>query len=669
MEEDENTADNKFTHMCEYCDKSYTRRAHLDRHINSEHESYNDIYMCPHCPQSFFRWDKYMRHMKVHSDKKPHSCEICPKKFSRKEHLKRHMENKHSLNSGKIYRCEKCEKSYERGDHLRRHMKSDHRDVAAQSSEGDEEEESICEYCGKTFIRKDKMQRHIKEVHVPEETHKCGECGELLLTKDNLRKHLHNHKMDKARATAPPPKKRRKIEQYYKCNYCGNVNESETALRSHIRTHLDSDDDIVQEGVGLEKALNGAVKVLTFIPKGKQKGDLTIFCSDVKPVIGRCLKKEMLRTRGVRWFLVSSIEFVRTIITEEQKEETATTVGYISCQTSILLPAHNDEDLEKSIGGSIQKLFVNLENFKGLQGTGWQLNEIKFLRLNMGRYKPLRGRGFLPLPKAVQGNKAVLNIQNNDDKCFLWSILAALHPFSHEDHPHRVSKYIPYADELNMEGIEYPVSFSDIPKFVKQNKISVHVIGYEQQTYFPTYQTYPELEKHVNLLLFEKNGDSHYCLIRNVDRMLSAQTKHNGKRKHCSYCFHGFGSDKLLHNHRDYCQNYGHQVVTYPGPKEKEMKFTQIGKMLRVPFVIYADFECILEKMEEGEEDVEDGKKKNRHTPCGYSYLVVSDDENYQPEIVTYSDENVLEHFFDNILRETEKLMEKVKTNKTMIFH
>ena len=211
MEEDKNTADNKFTHMCEYCDKSYTRRAHLDRHINSEHESYNDIYICPHCPQSFVGWDKYMRHMKVHSDKKPHSCEICLKKFSRKEHLKRHMENKHSPNSGKIYRCEKCEKSYERGDHLRRHMKSDHRDVAAQSSEGDEEEESICEYCGKTFIRKDKMQRHIKEVHVPEETHKCGECGELFLTKDNLRKHLHNHKMDKARATAPPPKKRRKI--------------------------------------------------------------------------------------------------------------------------------------------------------------------------------------------------------------------------------------------------------------------------------------------------------------------------------------------------------------------------------------------------------------------------------------------------------------------------
>ena len=204
--------------------------------------------------------------------------------------------------------------------------------------------------------------------------------------------------------------------------------------------------------------------------------------------------------------------------------------------------------------------------------------------------------------------------------------------------------------------------FSDIPKFVKQNNISVQVIGYEKETYFPAYQTYPELEKHVSLLLFEKDGESHYCLIRNVDRMLSSQTKHNGKRLHCSYCFHGFGTEKLLNNHREYCQKHGYQVVMYPGPEEQEMKFTQVGKMLRVPFVIYADFECILERTGE------DGKI-NSHKPCGYSYLVVSDDENYQPEIVTYSDENVLEHFFESILSETTKLMEKIRTNKTMIFN
>ena len=55
-------------------------------------------------------------------------------------------------------------------------------------------------------------------------------------------------------------------------------------------------------------------------------------------------------------------------------------------------------------------MYINFDNFKDLQGSGWQLKEIKDLKLNMGRYKPLRGRGCLELPKAIKGNKAILNI-------------------------------------------------------------------------------------------------------------------------------------------------------------------------------------------------------------------------------------------------------------------
>ena len=46
-------------------------------------------------------------------------------------------------------------------------------------------------------------------------------------------------------------------------------------------------------------------------------------------------------------------------------------------------------------------------------------------------------------------------------------------------HGYRVEKYIPYENELNMEGITYPVAVKDIPKFEKQDDISVNVYGYE----------------------------------------------------------------------------------------------------------------------------------------------------------------------------------------------
>jgi hypothetical protein len=64
----------------------------------------------------------------------------------------------------------------------------------------------------------------------------------------------------------------------------------------------------------------------------------------------------------------------------------------------------------------------------------------------------------------------VLNIKNVDQKCILWSVLAALHPVSRESHPERVSHYRQYENELNMKDINYPVSLKKLEKFEKQNK-------------------------------------------------------------------------------------------------------------------------------------------------------------------------------------------------------
>ena len=95
------------------------------------------------------------------------------------------------------------------------------------------------------------------------------------------------------------------------------------------------------------------------------------------------------------------------------------------------------------------------------------------------------------------------------------------------------------------------------------------------------------------------------------------------------------------------------------------MKFTQWGKKLKVPFVIYADFECILSPLPK------DSGKVHMHKPCGYVYLIVSDMDKVQPEIVYYrgkDGENVVEHFFDSVLQESEHLVQCLKTNVPMNF-
>ena len=331
-------------------------------------------------------------------------------------------------------------------------------------------------------------------------------------------------------------------------------------------------------------------------------------------------------------------------------------------RATVKLPGEDEDLVNESINEAFFRLFNNCENFKDLQGTGWSINEILHLKLMMGKYKPLKRSQYISLPTVVRKNKAVLNIQNSDDKCFLWSVLASIHEVPHTEHPHRVTKYVQYENELIMKGISYPVAIKDIPKFEKQNNISVNVFGFEESSY-PLFISEQQKDKHVDLLFIKKDEKTHYCLIKDLNRMLYSQSKHKERKHFCTFCLHGFKSENLLMKHKPNCKPHGPQVIQLPGPKEQFMRFKQVGKMLKVPFVIYADFECILQPVnKEG--------KKNIHKPCGYSYLVVSavDEDKNQPTIVTYSDEDVLEHFFEDIMKETNILIERLKTNMPMIF-
>ncbi|KAL7302412.1 hypothetical protein TKK_0005067 [Trichogramma kaykai] len=77
------------------------------------------------------------------------------------------------------------------------------------------------------------------------------------------------------------------------------------------------------------------------------------------------------------------------------------------------------------------------------------------------------GASFIPLPKQISNKGATVNVINKDEKCFMWSILAALHP----DHTNRnrVQHYLSHVNELNFGDLKFPIKVCDIDKFEKLN--------------------------------------------------------------------------------------------------------------------------------------------------------------------------------------------------------
>ena len=98
---------------------------------------------------------------------------------------------------------------------------------------------------------------------------------------------------------------------------------------------------------------------------------------------------------------------------------------------------------------------------------------------------------------------------------------------------------------------------------------------------YPVYVTsFKGCQHHINLLLIVdyKTGKSHYTLIRNISRLFSDRTSHNGMAYYCDYCLHDFIRQDLLENHVEDCKKFGIQKITLPKEKVKFVTFKAIEK-------------------------------------------------------------------------------------------
>ena len=75
----------------------------------------------------------------------------------------------------------------------------------------------------------------------------------------------------------------------------------------------------------------------------------------------------------------------------------------------------------------------------------------------------MNGSNYIKIP--LRSN-AILNIENNDKYCLIWSILASLYPYNNS-HPNRVSNYRQYFNKLDIQDSDFSRGFrcSDVHKF------------------------------------------------------------------------------------------------------------------------------------------------------------------------------------------------------------
>ena len=300
------------------------------------------------------------------------------------------------------------------------------------------------------------------------------------------------------------------------------------------------------------------------------------------------------------------------------------------------------------------------------EGSGWTIKSVDNHYINLVKYEPLKGSSYIQLPSELRNSaKGLINLKNNDNQCFRWCHIRHSNP--QDKYPQRIKKIDKeYINKLNYIGIEFPVTIKQYNKIEKQNEININVFGYEEKQPYPIYISKEKYKDHMELLLITKDENKHYVLIKDFNKFMFNQTKHNEKKHFCMHCLQCFSSERVLNNHKDNCiQVNGTQAVKMPTKDNNVLKYNNHYKQQPVPFAIYADFESITEKISscKPNSDKSYTEAYQKHTDCGYGYKVVCCyDDKYTKPVQIYRGEKAVYKFMEAMLEEVEYCKKTMKT-------
>ena len=371
-----------------------------------------------------------------------------------------------------------------------------------------------------------------------------------------------------------------------------------------------------------------------YVIKGDPSYDPITFLKDAKPVMINIMNSN----RNIKAKVYLNCLMKRS---DSQGFTTIKRFAFHSKGQKLILESTNINEIYQEMSDEIEE---EIQKVQEAEGSGWVFVEIENLTLHTSIWNPINAGSYIDLPKELKNRKAIINMQNEDDKCFMWSVLRALNP--KDKNSERVDKDLKSKqDTLNMEGINYPVDFRGIDRFEKQNpEISISLLGYnkDERVYPLKLSKYTGSKHDITLLLIKDEDNSHYCLVKNISALLSSQiNNHSHKREYCLNCFNSFDNLESLNNHKEYCYNNECVKISMP-PKGSYLYFNKYVNSEKAPFVIYADFESLIKPLDVCDPDPNHSytKKYQKHEPISLSYYIKSFNESvYKSRLRIYIQE------------------------------
>ena len=328
-----------------------------------------------------------------------------------------------------------------------------------------------------------------------------------------------------------------------------------------------------------------------------------------------------------------------------------TRVMYTRSDNEEFMSGSDTEEVIKLLFRSfLQKYQENLQN--KMRGSDFEFDGVNLLYYNFNKISLNRGGSYIEPAKWIKDKKSVINPKNNDHKSFQHAETLALNYDKIDINPQRISKIRPFIDQYNWKDIDFPATSKDWKKNEQNNEsiaLNILCVPHNIKKIHIAYKSRHNLtrEKQVILLMITDGKKWHCLVVKNLSGLLRGVTSNHHGDSYCLNCFHSYSTKNKLEAHKKICENHDYGYVEMPTKVNNTIKYNQGEKSINLPFVIYADLECLLEKMSTCINNPNESSTTeiNKHTPSGYSIFTSCSFDESKNKINYYRGDECMKKF------------------------
>ena len=294
------------------------------------------------------------------------------------------------------------------------------------------------------------------------------------------------------------------------------------------------------------------------------------------------------------------------------------------------------------------------------RGSEFEFDGVNLLYHDFNKISLNRGGSYIDSAKWIKNKKSTINPKNNDYKCFQYAVTVALNHDKINKDPQRISKIKPFIDQYNWNDIDFQSTSKDWKKFELNNKsIALNILYVPPKTskISLAYKSKHNLtcKKQVILLMITDGEKWHYKAVTRFSGLLRGITGDF----YCSNCFHAYRTKNKLETHKKICENHDYCHVEIPNEDNKTIKYNQEEKSIRSPFIISADLECLLDKINTCYNNPEESSTTeiDKHTPSGYSLFTPCSFDKIKNKLDYYGGDDCMEKFCKDLREHATKII------------